>query len=183
MTLFAFADDTNLAAWYLDLISCSATTCLDEGMGLRRSTASQDFWGTICCLIGYCIFLSKTHGHSFQCYITLFTFWYNPWKKKCYLDHLLNPLWPGWEPLWASCIANSCKNSRNIILSLLSNIALPFIVNSVNIDPNFVMASKHYIAINLLFSHKIARSPGRADYALVFCYILAKLVRSIINVA
>ena len=50
MTFSAFAELTNFAAGYLDPVSCTIITCLDDDIGPKRSTAttSQFFVGTLC---------------------------------------------------------------------------------------------------------------------------------------
>ena len=84
MTLSAFVDVTNFAAGYLDTRSCTTTTCLDDGIGPNKSTAtvSQHFSGTRCGLIGSFVFLSTNTLQSLHDFTNSSTFLSMPWKKK-----------------------------------------------------------------------------------------------------
>lgn len=76
ITLSPLVEETYFACENLDARSCTTTMCLDDGIGLKKSTAifSQHFSGTSCSFSSSIVFLSANALHASHFLIKFLTF-------------------------------------------------------------------------------------------------------------
>ena len=139
ITLSALVERTNFRNENLDVKCCTATVCLDDDIGPKRSTAfsSQHFLSTFQaffyrrqCFLG---FLVGKFIAGFKFFNKCFDFFVHTMKNKLFLNLLFNPLWSRCAPLCASSMDFWCSVSGRTIHSLFKTNPLPLTQSSLNI--------------------------------------------------